>query len=482
MIKKLLYIKNCGRFTDCKPNPSYEWNGQFSKVNVIYAENGSGKTTFTQILKSLKEKDYSLQNRKSLVSQNGIYISLMYDNKQVNYCNERWNSQLKSIEVFDNFYVEANVYVIGLGTYEMPSDFYDLVMSKSERDLINQLVSKKRRSKRLTSYRRILNLKIKTIKEHTEIDTLKTKSENAKIEKEILSKEISALDKQISITIEKCGQKYLERVNYYLIKFNPSLVLTKLNKKGNQLVYHINVDGVQLRGDSTNLSMKHTLSEGDKSSLSLSFFLARVDLLPNIQKHIVVFDDPISSFDTKRRNMTCQILSRISQKSHQFFLLTHDLNFAKDFTDRVVNAKNLKIVRSNNSSVFVGQDINLETMTGISKDLYTLQKYLKNGAISDFEKREVIRCIRPVIEGIFRLKYFSLFNDTQWLGDFLSEIKKSTHSSVIYRLNEHYDTLDEINDYCKQYHHSNPKYLENQISDDELTQFVNLTLETILYI
>ena len=39
-------------------------------------------------------------------------------------------------------------------------------------------------------------------------------------------------------------------------------------------------------------------------------------------------------------------------------------------------------------------------MTGITKDIYTLQNYLKNGAINDFEKREVIRCIRPVIRDI----------------------------------------------------------------------------------
>ena len=61
------------------------------------------------------------------------------------------------------------------------------------------------------------------------------------------------------------------------------------------------------------------------------------------------------------------------------------------------------------NTVFVHHNIKLETMTGISKDMYTLQNYVQNGAITDFEKREVIRCIRPVIEGIFRLKYFNIF-------------------------------------------------------------------------
>ena len=80
--------------------------------------------------------------------------------------------------------------------------------------------------------------------------------------------------------------------------------------EGHQLVYYINVNGIEVRSDVSNIPLKHTLSEGDKSSLSLSFFLARLDLLPHLENRIVVFDDPISSFDTRRRMMTISILSR----------------------------------------------------------------------------------------------------------------------------------------------------------------------------
>ena len=42
--------------------------------------------------------------------------------------------------------------------------------------------------------------------------------------------------------------------------------------------------------------------------------------------------------------------------------------------------------------------------------------------------------------------------------------------------------LSDINDYCKQYHHSNPKYMEEPIFDEELRQFVQKTLDILAYI
>ncbi len=77
MIDKLLYIKNCGRFINCTISPNY-WDGTFSKINTIYAENGSGKTTFTQILKSLSGSQVDIENvskRKSLQTSQNINIS-----------------------------------------------------------------------------------------------------------------------------------------------------------------------------------------------------------------------------------------------------------------------------------------------------------------------------------------------------------------------------------------------------------------------
>lgn len=483
MIHKLLKIQNCGRFVNYTPSEKeYGWNGIFSAKNTIYAENGSGKTTFTQILKSLSGNSCELvEKRKSLQTNLPVQITIIDDgNKKLLYNANDWTNYLPYIEVYDNYYAESNIYVVSLGNYEFPSSFYDIVPKGYE--LIREIKKWRRKRSNFSTYIRNINRDIKMAPDQIVKKKLEGIRKKQLERKKQYSEKVEELESQLDNNIASVGKLYVEKTNKYLSKFNPNLEIKESNKQGQQLVYHININGIEARSDSSNIPLKHTLSEGDKSSLSLSFFLARLELLPNIEKRIIVFDDPISSFDTRRRMMTISILSKIANKVSQFFLLSHDINFIKEFCDRNQDSNNLKIVWKDGSSVFVNHDIKIETMTGISKDIYTLRKYLSDGAITDFEKREVIRCMRPVIEGVFRLKYYNLFTDKEWLGNFLEHIRNSKKDSPLYRLNDYYDELSDVNDYCKQYHHSNPKYMEEPIFDEELRQFVHKTLNLLAYI
>ena len=405
MIHRIIKIQNCGRFKRFTPSEKeYGWNGIFAQKNTIYAENGSGKTTFTQILKSLAHKDCDLvEKRKSLETNEPINVLLCVNkNKMLTYGIHNWSSTVPHVEVYDNYYSESNMYIVSLGNYEAPSIFYDIVPNGY--NLINKI--KKLRHKRSNYPANIRRTKhnISLTNDPQEYNRL-INILNKQIEKrQQISETIKILEKELDHQIEQVEKKYIETTNQYLKRFNPNLEIKKANKQGQQLVYHININGIEVRSDISNIPLKHTLSEGDKSSLSLSFFLARLDLLPHLEKRIIVFDDPISSFDTRRRRMTISILSRIASRAKQFFLLSHDIHFVKDFYDNNQDCLNLKIVYKNESSVFIKHDIDIETMTGIYKDIYTLKKYLSDGASTDLEKREVIRCIRPVIEGIFRIK------------------------------------------------------------------------------
>ena len=109
MITKLLYIKNLGKFKD-STMPYSSWDGAFSKVNLIYADNGSGKTTFTQMLKSLGKSKYdqNLIKRRSFGAETPISISLMRGKKQVNFKKNSWSEYNDRVEVFDAFFIESN--------------------------------------------------------------------------------------------------------------------------------------------------------------------------------------------------------------------------------------------------------------------------------------------------------------------------------------------------------------------------------------
>lgn len=486
MIHKLLYIKNCGRFVNCTLTPS-DWDGVFGKVNTIYAENGSGKTTFTQVIKSLSGNNLDVgcvSRRKTLQAREDLSISLVADDKKLlRFNNGKWNRVVNNIEIYDTYYAESNIYIISLGNHDNPSDFYKLILSNDSEDIVRKLQRVIRVCQNSKNRVKSLSHDVKEYKGTAKENEYKLRLARAKLIRQNAVQERIDIEKQMDSMVEEYGGKYLQSVNDYLMLFNPDLRLIKLNKKGQQLVYHLQINGITVRDDSSSISLKHSLSEGDKSSLSLSFFLARLDLMQDLSDKVIVFDDPLSSFDTRRRSITASILSRIANRTSQFFLLSHDLNFVKDFCNKVPDSINLKIEWKDGSSRFVSNSIKLESMTGISKDLYILQQFIDNGASSDFERRDIVRCIRPALEGVFRIKYFSIIKDNEWLGDFLNHIRECDPQSPFNRLKgKIYETISDINEYSQKYHHSNPQYMEEPIYDTELRQYVSLTLNIIMYI
>lgn len=143
---------------------------------------------------------------------------------------------------------------------------------------------------------------------------------------------------------------------------------------------------------------------------------------------------------------------------------------------------NLKTINNGTTSIFIEQDINKETLTGIFKDLLVLDTFVKYGESGNYDKRDVVRCIRPCIEGLFRIKYFNYIDDTKWLGDIIEMIKNADQSSVFFRQKENLDDLCDINDYSKIYHHSNPNYLEIPINTEELRAYCKRTIEILMKI
>lgn len=131
-------------------------------------------------------------------------------------------------------------------------------------------------------------------------------------------------------------------------------------------------------------------------------------MIPDLSSYVVVIDDPFTSFDAHRKMTTITQLTRLAKKVNQFFLLTHDLHFANDFNNACnEQILNLKIQNLNGGSALFLHDVRIEMLTGFNKDLMTLRRFLDGKIPEDaIYLREVIRCIRPTIEGIFRIKYF----------------------------------------------------------------------------
>lgn len=484
MFKKLIEIKNYGKFRNFNIRHS-NWDGSFKKNNTIYAPNGSGKTSLALLFSSMKGDSSIVLKKQTFDSEQKPYVKfVLNDNKELKF-NNGWNKKMSKIEVFDSFYFEDNLYSISIADDLFEANIFELAI----KDEINEI---KQKIVRLKDERENISKKISNRKNY--LRKINKTYENDRTIAELLNRR-----KEIEVNItnlhveriqktEKQRNKYFESINKYLDLFCDTMHLSEIklihNSKANiqSLVYGIEINGHNITiKDRSNTSLKYYLSDGDKNALSLSFFLARMDMLPDLDSYIVVVDDPFTSFDSQRKMTTITQLAKLAGKVGQFFLLTHDLNFANDFNKATQNETlNLKIQNYKNSSSLCIHELQLETLTGFNKDLLTLRNFITNPLNEDsIYLREVIRCIRPTIEGLFRIKYFNYITDNQWLGDFIKLIKDADSSSALYKLKDYIEEIEEINDYSKIFHHSNPNYIEVGISTVELRNYVRRTLKLL---
>ncbi len=148
-------------------------------------------------------------------------------------------------------------------------------------------------------------------------------------------------DKQAQLDHFKTAvfDQHLAAINRYLKAFAPYLELRQLtsvyigSSTEPSVKFALRIKGQELlqKDDPERPSIKFSMSEGDKNALALSFFLASLELDPQLSEKIIVFDDPVSHFDEKRRTTMLSYLMHFGQKARQLFLLTHDLAVADAF-------------------------------------------------------------------------------------------------------------------------------------------------------
>ena len=171
-------------------------------------------------------------------------------------------------------------------------------------------------------------------------------------------------------------------------------------------------------------NFKNTLSESDKRLLAFAFFVALLMHDRDLDEKIVVFDDPMSSFDSERRRKTVHHITDIACKykatngsetivsPRQKIILTHEEHFAKELRRLIPGACTLKIEeymdgankRSRISHADFAQDFPDDD---ISQRLEHIKNILDTrGFTTPFEED-----CRIVLEHIFKRKYYFELRD-----------------------------------------------------------------------
>ncbi len=281
--------------------------------------------------------------------------------------------------------------------------------------------------------------------------------------------------------------KYTEQMKGYLRRFGANFGIAKV-KTGYQAGRPRMEYCIELRGQAIDLDAKsagqpcfrNTLSSGDRSTLALAFFLARLAVDDDTAGKVVVFDDPITSLDRSRRFQTQREIRELSGRTAQVVVLSHDPYFLRGIWDNTCAAdrKALKLVPYGDASEIAECDLIAETREQYFRDHGTLAEFRRRRTTDD--PLNVARCIRPVLEGYLRVRYPEDCRHGEWLGDYERKIRGAEPGCELRGFQPYVDELGCVREYCQRFLHSDEGRGETGQPDlQELWTYVDRALRLI---
>lgn len=278
--------------------------------------------------------------------------------------------------------------------------------------------------------------------------------------------------------------KYEAAINEYLARFNAGFRLTSVSsvdtRGGPSTTYNvvINKVAVAVGGNQTSgqPSFRTTLSAGDRNALALAFFFAKLDATKRLADSVVVIDDPMSSLDEHRTMTTIQEVRRLSTRSRQVIVLSHNKPFlcrlweSSDSADRA----SIEVVRDGVGSTLREWNVTDDCVSEYDRRHALLRRFVDQGGAN---ARDVAQAIRPVLEGFLRVAVPEHFPPGTLLGPFrgLCQQRLGTPNQILDAATT--QTLSNLTDYGNRFHHdTNPAWETASINDTELLGFVNQTL------
>jgi wobble nucleotide-excising tRNase len=278
---------------------------------------------------------------------------------------------------------------------------------------------------------------------------------------------------------------YQTAINLYLSRFNADFRLdgvTYANTRGGPAcTYNVLINNTPVPIGAADPapgepSFRNTLSAGDRNTLALAFFFASLDQDPRLENKVVVIDDPISSLDEHRSFTTVQEIRRLTERTTQVIVLSHNKPFLCrlwDGADATMRAA-LEVIRDDAGSTLRAWDVSQDSITEHDRRHRKLRDYLASGT---GDMREIARSIRPHLEAFLRVACPGDFPPGTLLGPFLNACRQrlGTPQEILDRgANQE---LEELVECANRFHHdTNPAWETEIINDGQLRGYVERAL------
>jgi wobble nucleotide-excising tRNase len=304
-----------------------------------------------------------------------------------------------------------------------------------------------------------------------------------------LKREKETAREQLDEYSENVFGKYEKRINQLLGIFGAEFRIgeTKTSLAGGtvstsyQII--INQVAVELGAPDTPTAkacFKNTLSAGDRSTLALAFFIAKLENDPKLASTVVLFDDPFTSHDQSRRLRTQIQIRKLADSCRQIIVFSHDAVFLKQIADRAPSG-DVKVLQffttGQGHSKIEECFIDDLTRPEYFRDYDTLQRFLHH---ADGDPYLVAPAIRRLLESYLRMKQPSAFKPTEWLGDMIKAIRQAAAGSPLHDAQHLLEDLIAINEYSQHFHHGEgTQATAPTINNDELRTYIRQTLDFV---
>ncbi|MFZ2970458.1 MAG: AAA family ATPase, partial [Minisyncoccia bacterium] len=133
---------------------------------------------------------------------------------------------------------------------------------------------------------------------------------------------------------------------------------------------------------------KNGLSEGERQLISIAFFFAINENLPNKYKTVLIFDDPITSLDSPNLKIFAELIHKITQEFAQIIVFTHHPLFFK-YLSKCKNPNSHKFGILKNADAFGGSfmffDPGFDLTAEVQKCNEKINQNAQNGSLKPEE-------------------------------------------------------------------------------------------------
>lgn len=265
--------------------------------------------------------------------------------------------------------------------------------------------------------------------------------------------------KAINDTFEKFGESLDKHLEAFGANFRISDLAETHHGGKDRADYKLEISGKSIglgqpKADISERSFRNVLSEGDKRTLAMAFFLSRIDQMNDRSNKIVVFDDPVTSLDENRRMNTVEAIVEVCKRANQVIILSHRPDFLhsvwSDYMrsgDQKKSSSLLEVrfdAASPDASI-IDEDWNIHRAAKgyHAKNIDNVLRFI-HGPV-EHEPDHIWKLLRPILETHFQLCYPDIYcGEVNSLGKFLKCIATSDENNPLNALKGH--VADELHD------------------------------------